>query len=253
MAGLLKDIVGKITGVENGDEEVELEEIDEISNGGSIEEDINNTPNGGSSGEDINLEENITDPEESMEGPTRADGVMESEIEEMREEIEDMDQNIQKNMSRHEKTSEKLDELEKKLSKTYMIYETVFQDINPFKEDYEFEEDTHGVLEDFLGEEGSLQSGGAQLSEEEKEKIGELENRVEELENMIEEGEKSTTEDIEDDYKEAFEESEGESEARWEPGDPVLGPEGEELIITDREWDPEKESWKYDCKPMGGE
>ena len=257
MAGLLKDIVGKITGAENGEEEVELEEIDDISNGDPMEEDINNVSNGGGPEEEITLEENVTDPEESMESqaqsPPQTNGVMESEIEEMREEIEDMEQDIQKNLSRHEKTSEKLDELEKKLSKTYMIYETVFQDINPFKEDYEFEEDTHGVLEDFLGEEGSLKSGGVQLSEGEKKKIGELENRVKELENMIEEGEESTTEDIEEDYKEAFEESKGKSEAKWEPGDPVLGPEGEELIITDREWDSEEESWKYDCKPMGGE
>lgn len=257
MAGLLKDIVGKITGAENGEEEVDLEEIEDISNSDPMEENTNGISNGETEEEDINLEENVTDPDESMEspaqGPTQANGAVESELEEMREQIEDMEQNIQKNLSKHDKTNEKMKELEKKLSKTYMIYETVFQDINPFKEDYEFEEDTHGVLEDFLGEGDSLKSGGVNLSREEKEKISELENKVENLEEMVEKEGKSETEDIEEDYKEAFEENTGESESKWEPGDPVLGPEGEELIITDREWDSEKDAWKYDCKPMGGE
>nr|AGF93527.1 hypothetical protein FLSS-10_0002 [uncultured organism] len=257
MAGLLKDIVGKLTGIENGEEEVNLEEIEDISNGNPMEEDINGVSNGEKTEEDINLEENITEPDETMErqaqGPARANTASESEIEEIREEIEEMEQEIQKILSKHENTEERLEELEKKLSKTYMIYETVFQDINPFKEDYDFEEDIHGVLEDFLGEGESIKSGEMHLGEEEKEKISELEDKVENLEEMIKGDGETTSDDVEEEYKEAFEEGTGESEAKWDPGDPVLGPEGEELIITEREWDSEEEAWKYDCKPMGGE
>ncbi len=270
MAAFIEDLLNRLTG---GDEteEVDLEEIDSLSEGGA-------------GGQDINLEENVTAPNGSMENgeqtqtqqpqqptqqpqqaqqpqqvqqPQQTAQIDDSVLEEFEEELEDLEEDIEKSLAKTEKAENRIDEFEEKISKLYMIYEAVFKGVNPFEEDYDFSENAHGVLEDFMSGGGIEGEGGAPLSEEEKEKMNELENRVDELEEKIEEGEipmpeefEEEEEEIEEEYEEAFE---GEKpEARWEPGDPVKGPEGEDLIITEKEWDTEEEKWKYKCKPMGG-
>lgn len=257
MSSFLKNIFEKVSKTESEEEELSLADVEDLTEEEreddlALEED-----------ENFVVEEDETANGSAGEGqesyPQMA--VDEQTLRETEERLEDLDSRISKIKATNEDIKEEMSELEEKMQKLYRIYEVVFKGVNPFEEDYDFESDIQEVLDDFISGEGA---GGTRELEK---KIEELESRLDEMDSEIQsdaedlisseesEGFAEEEGDIESDYEEIFksEEKPGEGEeAKWEVGEKVIGPEGDKLIVVDRQWDSFEGKWQYRCETAGG-
>ncbi len=264
MASFIKNILGMSDEPDRDEGEIVLEDIEDLTEE-EREEDLTLEGEPTEPGEETEMmEEEPTEP--SAGGETEeavGEAVNSQELEEIQDEIDDLSSQVSEVRSQNEKAQGKIDEFEEKMQKLYMIYEVIFKGVNPFEEEYDFRDDVHDVLDEFVtGEEGEAMAPGGEGVEEDR--VQELEEKIEELEDKLESGEfiEEPEEDIEEEYEETFEsveeepeeelEEEPEHKAEWNVGDRVMGPNGEELVLTEKQWDAFKGKWQYKAKPAGG-
>lgn len=273
---LLEDLLEKVGGSSGRSEEGALaleeveslpeEEIGEELTLGEADEILGEAEEEETFGEEVEAPEPVGVGKEEEARPEGA-------LEDLEDKMDDLTAEVSRLRADASKAQSSIDDFQGRLRRLLGIYNIVFRGANPFEDEpYKLEEDVFDVLKEFIH--GGVILGRGEGGGDLERRLTKLENRVneflerpleevleEELEEAGEEEKPEEEEGLEEDYEAIFREAGEEKpeveeeeipEAKWEVGTKVLGPEGEEVNIVDRQWDSFRQKWQYKCKPVGG-